>query len=997
MKNKLFNFCFPFLILRLGIWGLGLLFFFLFLGNISIAQNIGINTTGAAPASTNMLEVLQPTTTDNTIGIYVNHSGAISGTGYAFQAIKDGASINNVAAYLSASGATNNYALIIPSGGGNVGIGTSAPGFQLDMTQTLRVQGNAIYGGPTGDPQFFFYNNGGFRLDLDEDNDGSETFGIRDGSDNIVFEVDENGNSDIDGNITLLANKSITTGNNFSISTGSGFDLTGAASVALTIDNDNNGSGSTFTVKHDAGTELFKVAESGVVTVAGLAGGGVVNLTVNNTGQLVAGSTDIGDVTDITAGNGLTGGGTTGSITVNAVGDNGLTTNADDIDLGGSLNQSTTITQGANAFTIANSGTANTTINLSSTGDFDVQDNGSSALFVKDDATVGIGTNVTDANYQLTVERPGDNNFAYLGGDLFGIYTTVNAGTENGLYSLHSSSSTTASYYSILGEVSNSAYTSSQGYLGYHNTGNNTYSFYGTGGTFGGYFQNNVGIATTTPAMKLDVRGGNSTATTAAFENIFQVGSTSSSPLALRMGLKTDATAASRYGAIEVDDNGTARNLSLQPTNGNVGVGTTDPAAKLQIIDGTANDKGLSLRESSTANEIFFVPKLGGGGYNPMSIAGDMGLFFRDDNTVEGGALVIGQWSASSKGIRIDATGNVGIGSNSPGGKLDVFGSIKQSAANPTTILFHNTNESGTPSGSDGFRIRYEDAFFGGSNDALIFEKTDGNEAVPDGGASGIAFVNTGNDGTVTPAMSIKGNGNVGIGTTDPSGILHTIASGAKTAAFSGNLFTNTATSGTASIIKAGTEIKSTGTWNGTSASNIGLYVSTVTGGTKNYDAVFNGGGNVGIGTTDPNYALDVVGYVGATNQISTIPLWQAGSNYAMSNTSGADLSNCESGIDPSLYDPNGNIEVRLVIRYTSLTGGTNNFQLRAHNGTTESYPIVTGDAWTYATTQTGGVAISPWKDWTAGTSALEIHLHGWVTSGTTNFNSAYLLVRPNR
>ncbi len=103
-------------------------------------------------------------------------------------------------------------------------------------------------------------------------------------------------------------------------------------------------------------------------------------------------------------------------------------------------------------------------------------------------------------------------------------------------------------------------------------------------------------------------------------------------------------------------------------------------------------------------------------------------------------------------------------------------------------------------------------------------------------------------------------NASLGIGTTTPSSVLHTIASGAKTAAYSGNTFTNTATSSTNSIIKAGTEIKSTGTWNGTSSSNIGLYVSSVTGGTKNYDAIFNGGGSVGIGTATPDASalLDV-------------------------------------------------------------------------------------------------------------------------------------------
>lgn len=153
---------------------------------------------------------------------------------------------------------------------------------------------------------------------------------------------------------------------------------------------------------------------------------------------------------------------------------------------------------------------------------------------------------------------------------------------------------------------------------------------------------------------------------------------------------------------------------------------------------------------------------------------------------------------------------------------------------------------------------------------------------------------------------------------------------------------------------------------------------------------------NVGVDKENPSYKLDVNGYSGSDNQVSIIPLWQ-GSNYNMNNTSGSDLSNCESALDPTVYDASGDIEVKLVIRITSATAGTINFQLRTHNGSTESYPIVNSDSWTFQNTQTGLVAISPWKDWAAGTNLNEIHLFGWVDFGSANFNSVYLMVRPNR
>ncbi len=119
------------------------------------SQNIGVNTTGAPPASGNMFEVLQPSTTASSVGIYVNHSGAI--TGYALQAIKAGAGVDNIAAYLSASGGTNNYALLVPGGGGSVGIGTTTPTTLLNIvgahstTQFRLTLPAASNGGGTGD------------------------------------------------------------------------------------------------------------------------------------------------------------------------------------------------------------------------------------------------------------------------------------------------------------------------------------------------------------------------------------------------------------------------------------------------------------------------------------------------------------------------------------------------------------------------------------------------------------------------------------------------------------------------------------------------------------------------------------------------------------------------------------------------------------------------------------------------------------------------------
>lgn len=66
----------------------------------------------------------------------------------------------------------------------------------------------------------------------------------------------------------------------------------------------------------------------------------------------------------------------------NTVFSSGLTQIGDEVTLGGTLTQSTTITQGAYGMTY----------NLTGLGDFNIQDNGTSAFFVKDDGNIGMGT-----------------------------------------------------------------------------------------------------------------------------------------------------------------------------------------------------------------------------------------------------------------------------------------------------------------------------------------------------------------------------------------------------------------------------------------------------------------------------------------------------------------------------------------------------------------------------------------------------------------------------
>jgi hypothetical protein len=89
----------------------------------STGGSVGIGT--ATPSE--KLHVVDARTTASSAGIYVQKTGAVVGTSYGSYSATTGASTTNIGGYFTASGGTNNYAIIVPSTGGRVGIGTTTP------------------------------------------------------------------------------------------------------------------------------------------------------------------------------------------------------------------------------------------------------------------------------------------------------------------------------------------------------------------------------------------------------------------------------------------------------------------------------------------------------------------------------------------------------------------------------------------------------------------------------------------------------------------------------------------------------------------------------------------------------------------------------------------------------------------------------------------------------------------------------------------------------
>jgi hypothetical protein len=95
---------------------------------------------------------------------------------------------------------------------------------------------------------------------------------------------------------------------------------------------------------------------------------------------------------------------------------NGLTRATNTVKLGGNLTENTTLTQdAAESFTIANSGTGNTAVNLASTGDFQIQDNGTAFFTATDAGRIGIGISAPNQQLELSGNLRLDSTTATTG------------------------------------------------------------------------------------------------------------------------------------------------------------------------------------------------------------------------------------------------------------------------------------------------------------------------------------------------------------------------------------------------------------------------------------------------------------------------------------------------------------------------------------------------------------------------------------------------------
>jgi len=284
-----------------------------------------------------------------------------------------------------------------------------------------------------------------------------------------------------------------------------------------------------------------------------------------------------------------------------------------------------------------------------------------------------------------------------------------------------------------------------------------------------------------------------------------------------------------------IDDNATSTAITIDSSQ-NVGIGTTGGSSKFSILGQVSNSTAKFVRlatqymdiiQTSSANQILSTGKS-----FYLSTADSTNIVFQTDNTER---------------MRIDTSGNVGIGTSSPSAKIH---GIAGADWNSTNYSFLFQNEETQNSYGNTVRIIGGGGAGAGNSASNILTVGDNDD--------NIDFV-------------VRGDGNVGIGTSSPAEKLEvygTEASGGVEILLTnvgeggGTTVPYTAIRSKLNSLRNGGEIRfgrdSGYTGESSSDSNIQFYTAV---NNVNTEAMrINSSGNVGIGTSTPSANLEVRG-----------------------------------------------------------------------------------------------------------------------------------------
>jgi hypothetical protein len=328
----------------------------------------------------------------------------------------------------------------------------------------------------------------------------------------------------------------------------------------------------------------------------------------------------------------------------------------------------------------------------------------------------------------------------------------------------------------------------------------------------------------------------------------------------------------------------TTNGTNINNTNtGNVGIGTTTPGSKL-VVQGPVSTDGsakYSVQVIDTAAQgtgvgggVVFTGKYDGAG-NLANFGSVQGIKENSTNGNYAGALIFATRAngvAPAERLRIDSSGNVGIGNTVP----TEFVHVRKDQNAATHLLVENATAGASAYADLQVKNNLGNfAQFGlyssttttagalASGNAFAYTTSPAMVIMANNAAGVIKFAT----GGLSERMRIDASGNFGIGTTTPSSKLHVVSGTDNSTSL---LRLDTGVHGGTSMVVYGTTNNESGF--DMSVYRAGLYFSRF--GVNNTGNVYlqPGGGSVGIGTSTPNssYAFDVNGNANVTGNLNT-------------------------------------------------------------------------------------------------------------------------------